>query len=68
MAFVQSNSDQNIFMDDTMCINRDIVVNTVLKKPEIYHSTIKYIHIFFGIYFLECTKYDGTFISFNCFS
>ena len=35
VAFVQSNSDQNIFMDDTMCINRDIVVNTVLKKPDI---------------------------------
>ena len=35
VAFVQSNSDKNIFMDDTMCANRNIVVNTVLKKPEI---------------------------------
>ena len=35
VAFVQRNSDQNIFMDDTMCTNRDIVVNNVLKKPEI---------------------------------
>ena len=33
VAFVQSNSDQNIFMDDTMCTNRDVVV--VVKKPEI---------------------------------
>ena len=33
VAFVQSNSDQNIFMDDTMCTNRYIVVINVLKKP-----------------------------------
>ena len=32
VAFVQNNSDQNIFMDGA---NRDIVVNTVLKKSEI---------------------------------
>ena len=35
VAFVQSNSDQNIFLYDTMYTNCDIVVNTVLKKPEI---------------------------------
>ena len=35
VTFVQSNNDQNIFMAVTMHTNRDIVVNTVLKKPEI---------------------------------
>ena len=35
VPFVQSNSDQNIFMDDTMWPNCNIVVNTILKKLEI---------------------------------
>ena len=35
VAFIQSNSDQNIFMDDTMVTNRHSIVNNVLKKPEI---------------------------------
>ena len=35
-AFIQSNSDRkHFFMHDNMRTNRDIVVNTVLKKPEI---------------------------------
>ena len=34
VEFVQSNSDQNNFVDDTMCTKCDIVVNTVLKKPK----------------------------------
>ena len=35
VVFIQSNSDQKYFMDNNMRTNRDIVVNTVLKQPEI---------------------------------
>ena len=35
LAFIQSNSNQTSFMDNNMRTNRDIIVNIVLKKPEI---------------------------------